>query len=670
MSEPDFAIHVCRYPVPQPRAFPASIAVPFPVPPPWRPGALALERLALPQRFFGVVYPVLPRDVDAGTVPLWAEPPDSPLLLPAEAIFRRRADVEWGASMFLTLEDLGEVIPTDVVAKVAWWVLARVDRAAVLAWLAEAALVVEVAGQSFDAMDAVASMLGLPPMLARRLVAHVRSGRPLFHPRALLWILREIAAAAPDEIARRASWLPTASCDSSYDPSMVAHALFPAVSAGRGADDGDLVRAAWLLQQGFHGVDPDEDGDPTGSLASMSAALGFRFTLNTRWSASLDQWFRTWSVPDSHPSTLGAAIRPSAARALFEEAIGLPPDEWFAGIWALCMRWTMSALPGIEHRVTGDPDTLFDLPLGDDQNRFSDAFVTAFREHCTTDLETFGSECRSHADGGYRGLGTLPQTDSLATRNNPVLEFPDGRLLPLSAELVADRSIDIYRLQVGGRTAGQAVGPMFEAYVTASVQRLEPRVRVIGETELKAATPRGHQHADVLVVDGQDYLAIEASLQTMPRGVASGDVQAIRGMAERYQGEADQAIATLEDLWLVRDPLGTPAPRAAAFLVVTDTAVPHSPALLQILAELRPGRPTKFLCTAADLDHLVRLAEQGWSISAAVAAWQSSAAQVAFGTHLHKLMNIHPIAETQGVRLEEWIAHLPRRAPKPQPSGE
>jgi hypothetical protein len=661
-SIPEPAIYVCRFPVPQPRPFRASIAVPFVAPPAWAPGALAQERLALPQRFHGVEYPLLPDDVDAGTVPLWAEPSDSPLLLPADVILRRRAASEWGASTFITLEDLGEAIPTEVVAAVAWWVLARVDRVAVLAWLAELALVVEVAGRDRAAMEAIATTVGLPSMLAGHLVAHVRSGRPLFHPRAVLWILRELAAADPEELAGRASWRPLASCSSSYDPSVTAHSLFPGVARGGAPDDADLARAVWLLQQGFHGFDIADDDLPD-RLASMSAALGFRFTLNNRWSTALDQWFQMWRVPDSHPNTVGAGVPPSAARARFEETVGVPPHEWLAGIWALCMRWTMSALPGIRHTVTGDPDLLFELPLGSDQNRFHDTFIDAFRQHCTTSLEAFGAECRRHAVGGYRGLGNLPQSDSLATRNNPVLEFPDGRLLPLSVELVADRALDIYRLRGGVQAAGQAYGPMFEAYVTDLLGRLEHRVRLVGESELEAATPPGHQRADALVVDGRDYLAIEISLQTMSRKVASGDVQAVRKMAERYQDEADQAIATLDDLWTLRTQLGTPAPHVTAFLVVTDEAVTHSPAFLQILAAVRRGRPTKFLCTAADLDHLVRLAERGWSIAAAVATWQSSPENIALGTHLHRMTEIHSITGTNAISMEEWIAHLPQQRP-------
>ena len=61
----------------------------------------------------------------------------------------------------------------------------------------------------------------------------------------------------------------------------------------------------------------------------------------------------------------------------------------------------------------------------------------------------------------------------------------------------------------------------------------------MAEAELTGALGQSRQ-CDVLVAQVGDYVAMEASVQTMPRTVAAGDVASIRAMAEGSQEEADQ----------------------------------------------------------------------------------------------------------------------------------
>jgi hypothetical protein len=61
----------------------------------------------------------------------------------------------------------------------------------------------------------------------------------------------------------------------------------------------------------------------------------------------------------------------------------------------------------------------------------------------------------------------------------------------------------------------------------------------VAEAELTGALGQSRP-CGVLVAQVGDYVAMEASFQTMPRTVAAGDVASIRAMAEGSQEEADQ----------------------------------------------------------------------------------------------------------------------------------
>jgi hypothetical protein len=61
----------------------------------------------------------------------------------------------------------------------------------------------------------------------------------------------------------------------------------------------------------------------------------------------------------------------------------------------------------------------------------------------------------------------------------------------------------------------------------------------VAEAELTAALGQSRR-CDVLVAQVGEYVAMEASVQTLPRTVAAAGVASIRAMAEGPQEEADQ----------------------------------------------------------------------------------------------------------------------------------
>lgn len=104
------------------------------------------------------------------------------------------------------------------------------------------------------------------------------------------------------------------------------------------------------------------------------------------------------------------------------------------------------------------------------------------------------------------------------------------------------------------------------------LSRLKSRHLIVDEATLTGALGDGSR-CDGLVVDGSDYVAVETSVQTLSRKVARGRLDAIEGMAERYQEEADQAIATIGKLPMLSEVLGLPIATSATHLVVTESTI-------------------------------------------------------------------------------------------------
>jgi hypothetical protein len=168
-------------------------------------------------------------------------------------------------------------------------------------------------------------------------------------------------------------------------------------------------------------------------------------------------------------------------------------------------------------------------------NVFTADFVTAFRRHSIATVSQFTDAIRREAADTYSGLGSLPQTDSVACRNHPVVELSDGSVIPLSVELVAEPATSLHRLLLGTRSkATSAFGRIFEAYVADQLDLLRRRHLVVSEAERTGVLGQSRR-CDALVAQIGDYLAIEASVQNLARTVAAGDIASIRTMAERYQ---------------------------------------------------------------------------------------------------------------------------------------
>lgn len=646
-------IHVCRYPVEEPRPVLEEMVVPFQRREPWLPGALAVESLLLPEGLAGRRWSLLPTGIAAGLTPLWADDSESPLLVPASFLDDRRFDLEWRARVLLTPGAAGVVTSAEVIADVAWAVLCRADPLAVVELLCRLSCYVDRFRWGTDHLTQVVKLMQPPPALVGPLLAAARGGQPILHPRGVRWVLREIVAVSDDERAERAAWTPMGL----DERSLLGRAWFPCLRSNRPAGVGEVLLATWMLHEGFHGAQVEDDD--LGRLMSLTTALGFRFGWAGSWLHILDRWLAIWSIPDTHPSVATSPLLPSELRSRYGASLGVDVEGWLSGVWALCIRWWLS-LDG-SHSVSGNPDELFRLMYGEEVIELGDPFRAAFRRHVVQTVDDFAAAARNEGPSAYSGLGSLPQSDSVACRNRPVLETPGGSLITMSVELVAERAVVLHRLLLGARTpAAAAFGKLFEAYISNVLDRLRQRHAVVTEAELSSVLGTGPR-CDGLLAYGRDYLAIETSVQTLSRQVARGEFAAIMTMANRYQDEADQALKTIARLPDLAAGLGLPTAERATHLVVTETAVPHSPAFLRKLHELRPERTSKFVCSAEDLEMLVNLGVAGWSVPGAVFAWQGKSAEIPLNVHLQEMMSILSPAREPRTQAEDWVALLPRR---------
>jgi hypothetical protein len=513
------------------------------------------------------------------------------------------------------------------------------------------------------AVEQLVRLMRPPPAVRGGLVAAARSREPIFHPRSLSWVVQELLALESDERDELARWRPR----EGSDESLLSRSWFRCTETGSGPEFDEVLRALWLLQEDYRGS--DDEWESADRLLGLVTAIGYGSASSGAWLALLERWRAIWSIPDDHPCVVDAAIPPSALRAAFEAEVGVSIAEWLAGTWALCMRWWLALdgqpSPGAYVAVSED---LFEFPLDDAANRFSHAFCSAFRSHCVATLDGLADAIQME-NADRRGIGSLAQTDAIALRNRPVVELPDGRLVPVSVELVAERAVDLWRHVLHRRLGPKAgrggptahVGKLFEAYVADLLARLEERHVILTEEDL-ARSSLGGKYCDAVVGNSSNYLAVETSIQTLNRGVAAGSIESIENMATRYQHEADQALSTAQQMPRIAREFGLARPEFVTHLVVTNVPIPHTPAFLGRLRKARDRHP-KFVCGITELELIVELGQAGWSVPNIIGGWQAQPDDGSLDTHLVRLCAmLSPRSESTNDNddaIHHWIRLLP-----------
>lgn len=602
---------------------------------------------------------VAPGDLEPGLATLWTLLSDVPLTVPTSVRDRRQFDQGWRIQTVVTPGETGSLFSPAEHAAVGWAVLARADLAETVALLAWIACLIENRRRDRLVLELLVNTMTPPDPHRGRLLAAARGTQPVYDPKALRWIIAELVAADPRELRARAVWQPTGSAGAD----LLAAAWFPWLRSARRATARDVLLAIWLLHEDFHGADAAFN-DSARILAGITA-LGYATSPEGGWLPKLDRWCQIWDVPDTHPAVQTASHSPSTLRSLFATNLGLTATEWLAGAWLLCFRWWEP----LQHlglvRMTAQD--LFTTVLDGDRVELSPAFTAAFEQQMVSDLATLGAEVRRTVPG-YAGLGTVSQTDPVACRNRPVIRLPDGTLVPMSLELVADRAAALWRFLLpaslkGARSGIAALGHQFEAYVTDLLTgRIGPHHRVLTEADITSVLG-GATRCDQIVVHGEEWLFIENSMITLSRRIAGGNLAAVDDVCDRYHAEADQATQTADEANRLADAFGLPRPRAKAILVVTDNPIMHTPALMQRMWERRQDRNPRLVCSIREFEALVELASIGWSLPGAVLGWQSQAVEGPLQSAIHEMAGVAAAHISPPTSAEAWVSRLPRAKP-------
>jgi hypothetical protein len=671
---PDFGFFVARLPVheqPPPHEHPSSgagTAVLVPRAPHPNPVLdAALLTMLVPASLVPPDPAFLPGG-PAGRIELpWRQDAQTGLLLPDHTLQRLWWDRSFSVHNNVTPRALGLPFEAADLAAVAWAALERCSVHQLVRVLAGLAFRADVLGPGSDLERALAELLELPGDLQPRLRGAVSDGSPLLDPRCLRWIIRELAAAqVAGQAAGRSRWEPAILAHEA-----IARLLFPVtLQANSSASPvAEVLRAVWLLHEGF------QLGDATAAEADRPMSLVAAYTYGVQQSGGmlrfLDRGRRLLEVDDDHPAVGRFSPLPSALREAFARQTGLTTTQWVHGAAAVAVRyfvWVANARP---HLATLDQLMEVELPV-----RLSASFRGVVDRELVTTLDDLGRAVLAELrrDGvAYAGLGSIPKHDSRVMRDRPLLRDGDGLLHPLGFGLLLDRSVDLprYVVERSGRVGGDrllrnVLGHAFEAYASDRIVELRGRHQVLTEHQLTAVLGPHARRGDAVIGYHGDYVLVEISVQALNRGIAAGDPASISRRCAGYHAKADQAEAMARRLGELVRAYDLPAVRSWTYLVVTDQALPASPALADALRRIRPARNPRFICGIDELELLVDAGHRGWSVPGMVHNWQAGALEQTLAAHLHhQVLSLTPLEDRDTAPVtHDWLAGLPTDDPQ------
>jgi hypothetical protein len=667
---PDYGFFIARFPVQAPSPFRPGqplaaagegVVVPHaPHPDPVMDAALLT--MLLPASLVPPDPEFLPAG-PAGRLHLpWRQDPLTGLLIPDDSLHQL-----WWARSFpvrfnITPGLLDLRFDVDDLDAVAWAVLRRCPVQGLVRLLAWLAFRMDILGSPSLLDCAVAELLGLPSELQVRLRGEVAGGSPLLDPRCVRWVIRELAVAkATGQAAGQELWEPATLAQEA-----IARVLFPITLGTGGARPRfeEVLRAVWLLHEGF------ELGDDTAAEAdqamSMVAAYTFGVHRSTGMLRFLDRGRRLLEIDDTHPAVAGFSPRPSALREAFTRQTELTTSQWVHGAAILAVRyfnWVANHRP---HRATLEQLMELELPV-----RLSNSFRALVERELVTSIDKLGGAVldeMGRSGVAYAGLGSTPKHDSRAMRDRPLLRSANGDLHPLGFGLLLDRIVDLPRYVVersralgGDWILRNILGHLFEGYVTDRIAQIHGRHQVLTEQDITAVLGLQAKRGDAIIGYCGDYLLVEVSVQSLGRQIAAGDPASITSRCQAYHDEADQAEAMARRLGELVRAYDLPGVRSWTYLVVTDQALPTSPALANALRRIRPARNPRFVCGIDEFELLLDAGVRGWSIPGLVQGWQNGPLEQTLAARLQEAaLSLTPLDDHDTAPLtHDWLTDLP-----------
>jgi hypothetical protein len=308
--------------------------------------------------------------------------------------------------------------------------------------------------------------------------------------------------------------------------------------------------------------------------------------------------------------------------------------------------------------------------------RLSAGFRALVQRELITTLDELGHAVldemgRSGID--YAGLGTTPKHDSRAMRDRPLLRSDNGDLHPTGFGLLLDRIVDLPRYVVHrsgtlgtDRVVRNILGHMFEGYVTDRIGETRGRHQILTEQDITTVLGQQAKRGDAIIGYSGDYLLLEVSVQSLGRQIAAGDPASITSRCQTYHRKADQAEAMARRLGELVCAYDLPSVRSWTILIVTDHALPTSPALANALRRIRPARNPRFVCSIDEFELLLDAGVPGWSIPGLIQGWQSGPLEQSLGSRLQDaVLSLTPLDDRDTAPLtHDWLTDLPTDDPQ------
>lgn len=576
----------------------------------------------------------------AGAVGLtlpWRGHPHLDLTLPSSAVEKLRARERWpGIGVPVTPVSIGLTFSPSSMATAALRAFGLVrDRDALVAWLADLALNVELHESDRGFAVSLVDKMGLAQQYANKLIAELGGNRVLFSSACVRWLLMEALAAPPPPFG-----IPK------QDPGsvMLERTWFPSISRAMEPTERELLRAVFLAHEEFLQVDGNVD-DAQAILTAM-ASSGFG---RTTFGDPIDRLVRahaTWRVPDAATDVKRFKEPPSELRRRLAGRFGLQLDDLFVHGVLRCLR--------VAGRIGGsEPASVVDQMLRLPRAAQSEAaFLALTEQYLVRDVRSLGDALRPV--GGVMGWGSAPRAVTPAMGETPIVLTSRGPLV-WSLEWLSVAFAELPRrliAELGYQPSeiGKILGDLFEAYFRGRVRSLDRNSHwTAADSQIKKLFPA--KRPDFVIAHGSDGVAIELTNRKLRFDAAAGDVQKVVKILSDYQEKLEQAAEVAVHRQRAGQLFSLPKLRTCRALLVVSDPVAVTPRI----AAFAGNAPDLYVCDADEFELLLDMGDAGWSIPDRVAIWQQQDNTMLLGHSLERVRWIRSGPPKRAERLVQML---------------
>ena len=622
------ALHVSRTPVPYPLPTEQLATINTGIPMPSDSPAVNMGML-LPIN--DRVLPTFP-NLGLGLETPFYPHPAVDLLIPLRSLYHQWAKNELGVVLFLTPSDIGLPYSASIGTRAALRYIASVgDRTQLITNLATVRTSIDLLMNNIPAQQRIARAMRMPTAIENKILSELSSGKVLFSPMCVEWLLAEAVAAHPSP------WGLLPKIDGSDD---LEKSFFPSLAYGYPPSESQDFRAIFFAQQGFFHDERSLSNSTTNSLLTeISAGILEMSDLDPLHHISVSA--HIWRARSS--GTSGYEWRQSMLDT-FRDVTGLTYRRFLGLIMLACfdiMSLTAEFYNPSIKSPRADILKYFKAYLPEDL----ELLRSLINNNMSSSLSDLQRVLRG--DRHYQGFGHLhPRV--LANVDIPPLLEANGRYLVLGlGRLVRSARtviLDVLREAQHTDPRGLYGKHCFEITILEIASQLEPRHRIASGNDIEAILGKSHTKPDLLIVHDRYALVIEVYANSIDGTVRGGNRTAIIGRHSRYRGKLKQALSIGDNVSTVTGELFNWSTVVKTVnLVVVEDMSPNNPVLDVVLKE-RGHKQNKIACSIDEFLRLVGLGYRGWSVPRLVMTWQNGSQNGPLGSYLQHQESISSTA--------------------------